>query len=326
MKLVNKIALAALLLGAFLLPRTSSLKGDRDSNLGWIAPKSTAHGIDFNYAWSGKGVGKTRLLNNDWIRTHFGASYVPRTQGAVPSCVAQATATAADFLAVVEVMSGQPERAPPALASAAVIYGLARHEIAGLDGSDGGGAMVLWACQAIQEYGVVASLDYRLLGYDLREPSAVRCLQYGIDGCPDPLEGIAKMHPVHGYVSISSWEQLRDAIATGHPVIVGSNVGFGEGQQTRDKDGFLKRPKHWWFDGYYWNHAMCIIGVCDKGRKGALIINSWGSNWVVGPKRFKSDPDGSFWVDADTIDEMMSQGDSFALVGFKGYPRFLIRR
>jgi len=67
---------------------------------------------------------------------------------------------------------------------------------------------------------------------------------------------------------------------------------------------------------------MCIIGVCDEGRKGCLIMNSWGSNWVNGPKRFGDEPEGSFWVDWDIIEKMVAQGDSFAFRGFQGYPHY----
>ncbi len=69
---------------------------------------------------------------------------------------------------------------------------------------------------------------------------------------------------------------------------------------------------------------MCCIGVCDKGRKGALIINSWGTDWISGPNRFANTPKGCFFVDASIIDRMVKMGDSFALRGFRGYASYQI--
>jgi len=67
---------------------------------------------------------------------------------------------------------------------------------------------------------------------------------------------------------------------------------------------------------------MCIVGVADVDRKGCLLLNSWGSNWISGPKRFDDEPAGTFWVDADIIDKMLKEGDSYALKSFKGYARY----
>lgn len=292
------------------------VKGDRrdgDTTLIWSIPE-----------WDGVGEGATRLLYKDWNAVH-GTDYVPRNQGKAPSCVGQATAAAVDFLSAVEIRAGDPERAPPAQAAACVLYGLSRIEIGGLNQPNFGGSHNLWAARALHQYGAVARLDYPLLGYDLRVPSPSRAVEFGYKGIPVGLEKIAKLHPVKEYISIDSFEELRDAIYMGCPVTIGSNVGFGEGKRTRDRDGFLNRPRRL-FWASTWNHSVVCIGVCDEGRRGALILNSWGSNWVNGPQRFGDEPAGSFWVDADVIDEMVGQGDSFALRGFQGYPQYRLWR
>jgi len=274
--------------------------------------------------WDGVGEGQTRLLYLDYEHV-FGQKYKPRNQGQAPSCVGQAAAAAIDFLAAVEIRAGEPERRPPAPAAACVIYGLSRIEIGGLDINAGGGSNNIWAAQALKQYGVVARLNYALLGYDLREPSPERAVQFGAAGIPTGLEKIARLHPVRDYISIDSYEECRDALYMGCPVIVGSSQGFGEGRLTRDKDGFLVPPRRRFWPSV-WNHSMCIIGVSDEGRKGCLIINSWGSTWVNGPQRFGNEPEGSFWVDWEIIDRMVKQGDSFAFRGFKGYPSYRLWR
>jgi hypothetical protein len=283
-----------------------------DPDLVWEVPE-----------WAGLGEGQTRLLYKDYALVH-GKTYVPRQQGNAPSCVGQATAAAIDFLAAVEIRAGEPERLPPAPAAAGVIYGLSRIEIGELPETAGGGSHNLWAAQAIQEYGVVARLNYPLLGYDLRQPSPARCVKFGATGVPLGLEKIAKLHPVRDYIAVDTYEEVRDAIYMGCPVTVGSSVGFGEGRRTRDKDGFLNRPRRLWPS--IWNHSMVIVGMCDEGRRGCLILNSWGSDWINGPKRFGDEPEGSFWVDWKVIELMVDQGDSFAFRGFRGYPHYRLWR
>lgn len=282
--------------------------------------------MDIPHHWRGGGEGKTRLLHDDWLAVH-GAAYVPRQQGKSPSCVGQAVAAAVDFLAAVEINSlRQMERAPPAQAAASVIYGLSRQEIGGLGPNKGGGSHNLWAVQALQQYGVVAQLRYPLIGVDLRKPSPAMCIKYGREGIPTGLEYVARLHPVRDYIAIDSYEELRDAIVMGGcPIAIGSSQGFGDGKLVRDKEGFLNPPRRRWFTSV-WNHSMVCIGVSDEGRKGALILNSWGSDWVSGPNRFANTPEGCFFVDAKIIDKMVKHGDSYAIRGYKGYARYVIWR
>lgn len=299
---------------------------------GWSDPKifdsDVERAIDPNLKssipdnWKGKGSGGIRLLYQDYKKVH-GVTYVPRNQGRVPSCVGQAVAAAADFLAAVDIVAGQPERKPPAPAAAGVIYGLSRQEIGELGPGVRGGSMNIWGVQALQRYGVVARLRYPLIEIDLRQPSSSRALKYGKEGVPDSLERIAKLHPVKEYYSINSYEDLRDAICAGYPVVIGSKQGFGNGKLKRDKDGFLNPPRRVFFKSV-WKHSMVCIGVCDNGRKGALILNSWGSEWVSGPHRFEGSPEGTFFVDYFIIDHMVKQKDSYAIRGFRGYREYRI--
>lgn len=284
----------------------------KDPNMKWSIPDE----------WKGEGKGQTRLLHEDYEKIH-GVVYVPRNQGRSPSCVGQAAAAAVDFLAPVEIVSGERERKPPAPAAAGVIYGLSRQEIGELGPDVGGGSLNIWAVQAMKQYGVVARLRYPLLGIDLRQPSSERAIKYGREGIPTELERIARLHPVKEYYAINSYKDLRDAIYAGCPVIVGSDQGFGNGKLKRDRQGFLNPPKRVFFPSI-WRHAMVCIGMCDNGRKGALILNSWGSKWISGPHRFKGTPEGTFFVDAAIINHMVKQQDSYAIRGFRGYREYRI--
>ena len=284
-----------------------------DTDLIWEVPE-----------WVDAGKGQTRLLYKDYKKI-TGKDYEPRAQGNAPSCVGQAVAAAVDFLCHIEIRAGDPERRPPGPAEAGCIYGLSRQEIGELGPKAGGGSHNLWACQAIRQYGVIARLNYPFLGHDLRRPSAERAVKFGALGLPNGLEMIARIHPIQDYISVDSYEECRDCIYMGSPVVVGSSQGFGGGRLTRDSEGFLNPPNRLFFPSV-WNHSMCIIAVSDEGRKGCLILNSWGSNWVNGPQRYGDEPEGSFWVDWEIIQKMVSQGDSFAIRGFEGYPSYRLWR
>jgi hypothetical protein len=278
----------------------------------------------FPSVWNGDGEGKTRLLYKDYEAVH-GAAYVPRHQQSMPSCVGHATAAAVDILACVEIHSlNHRERAPPGRIAACVIYGLSRQEIGEFGPLSGGGSYNRYAARAIQEYGVVAHQRYPHLAYDLSAPSTSLCATFGREGVPESIERLAKQHPVHRFIKINSFTQLRDAIQHGCPVIIGSNVGFGSKEgRTRDEDGFLNPPRRM-FAKSVWNHSMVAVAVCDSGRKGALILNSWGPDWISGPKKIGDEPEGSFWADMKIVDRMLKQGDSYALCLLTGWSAYRV--
>jgi hypothetical protein len=64
---------------------------------------------------------------------------------------------------------------------------------------------------------------------------------------------------------------------------------------------------------------MSILGVDDEyKRPGVLVQNSWGV-WNGGPKRHDQ-PDGSFWVDAEEIENrILKIGDCWAFSGYSGF-------
>jgi hypothetical protein len=97
---------------------------------------------------------------------------------------------------------------------------------------------------------------------------------------------------------------------SGYPVPVCSGQGVSS---TRDSEGFAA-PRG------SWAHCMCFTGVRFGARPGLLCQNSWGPNWIDGPKYPEDQPEGSFWVDADVATRMLKGGDSFAVSGYEGFP------
>jgi len=245
--------------------------------------------------WKNKGVGKTYVL----YRKH---DVEEMSQGPVGSCVGCSMAKA------LELMHGTKF-------SAEWCYGISRKHF-NEHTSPYAGSFCGWAAQAMRDVGAVPCLNYSLLDIDLREYNAGTAKRFE-RGPPESLEVIADAMKIGGFHQIETWEELRDAIATGHPVVVGSNVGFGKpGKCVRDKTGILR--SQWWSK---WGHAMVFCGVSDGRSKRALILNSWGKDWVRGPKWLGDEPDGSFWVTKSDAQKMIAQGDAFAILPIPGLAR-----
>jgi len=226
------------------------------------------------------------------------------------NCVSQAWAGVIDCLKATEiVLKGENEKWIKATASEP-IYGFARVEIGG--GRLGGdGCYGSWGAKSLREYGTLMRQKYG--DYDLTRYSGRRARDWGRRGrgVPNILEPTAREHPVRTTSLVRTYEECRDAIANGYPVNVCSNQGFSK---RRDSEGF-SRPSG------SWSHSMLFAGVDDSyKRPGLLCINSWGHNWISGPKRHDQ-PNGSFWVDASVVNRMLRQyNDSFSASGFEGYP------
>ncbi len=246
---------------------------------------------------------------------------LPAHDQGIGDCVGQGWARGVDVLGGVQIfLHGKAERWV-AETSSEVIYVLSRMEVGGGrirgDGSHG-----VWAAEAVREHGTLLMQSYLDGKYDFTEYSAARarrwahkcrsCTSWG-GGLPDELEPLAKEHPVQTTTLVTGWEQARDAVANGYPVVICSDQGFGKKNFTRDEQGFLA-PSGTWY------HCMLLAGIDTLSeRHGGLIINSWGGNWLDGPTRWDQ-PEGSFWVEPDVIDSMLKQEDSFAISNYKGYP------
>ena len=322
-------------LGAgLLLPR--SVRGQRRSvkhaenvakgHFGWVPRpeetekfiKSTAKPFfrDYGGDIKGSGEGKKAL----WWRTYekiTKGEWIPHNQG-IGDCVSHGFGGAIDTLTTVQVETRRP-RPEKWMGKCCTewLYGGGRCEIGDQYGRYSDGSTGVWQAEFVQEFGVLLRKVYPG-GFDFREYDSKRAKEYGAKGAPDPLEGVSREHPVKTAALVTTWEETRDAIYNGHLVAVCSNAGFGNGSTTRDSEGFLRRRRSPWY------HCMFFMGMDDEsGRPGALCMNSWGVNWIGGPTRH-GQPPGSFWIDAETVDYMVRQQDSFALSNYVGYPSVVI--
>lgn len=240
--------------------------------------------------WRGDGVSKTYVL----YRKH---DVRAMSQGNAPSCVGCAVEKA------IELMHGKQF-------SAEWVYGKSRYQF---NKSYGNGSTCAWAADVVRDIGAVPRQEYAIFGFDLSgyDPG----LAYSWDrGPPIVLDWTAARYRSAGYVRITTFEELRDAIANEVPVVVGSGVGFGSRTgRVRTRDGMLHSK--WWSR---WSHAMVFCGVSDGTSKRALLLNSWGDHWIRGPKWLGDEPDGSFWVTKRDVEKMLRYGDCYAILPIVG--------
>lgn len=265
-----------------------------------------------------KGSGKGRIvLLHKYLERAIG-KIIPHNQE-IGDCVGQSYGVAVDILCATQIYGlGLPEKWI-AKASTESAYAGSRYEIGyKVHGNrrllNADGSLGVYCAEFLRDYGVLVRKQYG--NFDLTKYNPALARNWGRSGVPDDLEGVAKQHPIRSFALVRSYEDCRDAIANGYPIVFASSYGFNPDCRInsggRDEMGFLKRCGTWY-------HAMAGIGMDDTERPGILILNSWGSNWVGGPTRH-GQPAGSFWVDASTINGICSQGDSFAISGFVGFP------
>ena len=221
-------------------------------------------------------------------------------------CVAQATGGGMDLLTCKQIAIGKKEKWITK-SSTDAIYSGGRNLIGNING---GGMVGEWAVKYLQDYGNLLRKKYP--PYNLQPSTADTLDHWDRVGLPKSLLAIAKQHPLISYTPVRSYNEFRDAITAGYPVLFCAALGGKDAR--RDKDGFIQ-PRG------TWHHGWLGAGVDDNDiRPGACLINSHSTNYGSGPKRH-GQPDGSVWVDAKYIDYHCKRyQDSYALSGYHGFP------
>ena len=267
--------------------------------------------------------GRDTFLYRHADRAHravYGRPFEVWNQGPHGSCVSFGWGMGSFIGQAVDWTQG--ERAdPPKLVATESIYGGSRTagrlppgDFAGWSDGSYGAAAARWVVGT--KAGVGGILYREKYGeVDLSEYSIERSKNWGAYGVPKELAKKGLEHTAQGVALCDSYEALCAAIENGLCVPICSNVGFAA-TNVRDADGFLPR-------GGSWGHCMVACGVRyaqnDGKRDGVLILNSWGPNWVKGPRWPADQPEGSFWADRKAIEAMLAQGDSFVIAGVSGF-------
>lgn len=185
-------------------------------------------------------------------------------------------------------------------------YAFSRVEVGGQRGSYSDGSVGAWAAEAAKRFGYLSRDYLKSKGlsptYDKN-----RAKDWGAKGVPDELEPEARIHLCKNVALVTSFDEAATFIQNGYPVAVCSNQGFS---MTRDSQGFCHPSGTW-------NHCMLFM-ACRFDRPGLCCSQSWGENTPSGPLALEQ-PDNTFWVDASTVNRMLSQRDSFAGSPFDGY-------
>ncbi len=250
----------------------------------------------------GFGKGKQAFLCNAYLKvTKSPWNTITQFKG---DCVGIAVTTAIDYLNVTGVLQRKTSWNGNHSIVASYIGG---RDLAGKSPT-GDGARTIWILKYLKKYGVLLKKKYGvddLTKYNQKTYFSFR------KGLTDNLKIEARKHPLLHSEKVNSYNEARDAIAAGFPVIIASSLGVKDAK--KDKNGFFK-PKG------YTPHCMCCIGVDDKDRPSILLQNSHGSTWAPGPKRYGFEPEGSAWVDASYFNNYISSyNDSWTMSLFKGY-------
>lgn len=234
-----------------------------------------------------------------------------KDQSSIGSCVSFGTTTACERSLATQIVFAKGGKDEFRFLSPEVIYGGSRVQVGGgrLGRSDG--SVGAWAAEFVKEgkWGVVAQEKHGDI--DLSTYSVPRCREYGTRGVPAPLLDIAKQRPVKDVTMIRTWAEAKRSLASGYAIAVCSNVGF---EGTRDANGVKVARGSW-------AHCMCIDGYhTEGGVEYGHIENSWGERPNEGPVGWGDPPTSGFWAKSTTIQNMLSQGDSWAFATVKGWP------
>lgn len=212
---------------------------------------------------------------------------------------------------------------PPLMPATEAIYGGSRVEARGRSGdgaspvggySDGsyGAAAARW----VRDWGVIYREE--IGGHDLRVYSPDRAKAWGAfgnggQGDRGKLDTLAKKHPAQHVALVTTWAEAAAAIEAGFPIPVASMQGFAS---KRDANAYAAASGQW-------AHEMCFVAVRYQ-KNGSpsdalLCLNSWGPNWISGPKWPADMPDGSFWVTRSVVESMLRAKDSFAVGSVAGF-------
>lgn len=133
---------------------------------------------------------------------------------------------------------------------------------------------------------------------------------WGRSGIPRDLMELAKDNPIQEMVPCTTFQEAADTITSGGVIMVASDQGFS---MTRDRYGVCS-PRG------VWQHYMMFgaVVVLPDGRKALGCAQSWGDNVPDGPP-LDGCPDYVFGVEEQTVNRMLGQRVSTAVLAFKGW-------
>lgn len=227
----------------------------------------------------------------------------------IGSCVGWGAALACDVLAACDILLRNEPETFGGRTLEASIYAFSRVEARGQSRNLGGdGSTGFHAAKSVRDFGTLHyGVDYN--GKKFTEVSGSLEKSWGRDGVPNDLEPFAKKRTVREVTLVKTFEQYAASIQNGYPVFICSNRGFG-----------MTMKNGWLTPSGIWMHCMMGCGV-RWDRPGGFVPNSWGECYRGSvddrlPSQFQR---SGGWIEADVLESMLSQGDSYAIAGYNGF-------
>lgn len=152
---------------------------------------------------------------------------------------------------------------------------------------------------------------------DLSVYDGEKAAQWCRTGVPQALLDAQDDHLLKEVIPVHSFEEGSALMRQGFTVVGGSNQGFS---LQRDVNGFC-RPQG------SWAHCTRFRGRRGGGRPAWAYGQSWGPGSPSGNSKVTLDsgrvldlPEGTFFVDPDTVNRMIRQGEFYALSSLDGFP------
>jgi hypothetical protein len=184
-------------------------------------------------------------------------------------------------------------------AAVATAYAGSRVEVAKRpgrwDGSNGA-----WVAKFLTDWGVATLEELGLENDELVEDERL-ALQWcaSRSGVPEKFENIARERPIRNAPMVVDQDELIACLESGNPVLDASNL-IPDNRDTDDVVPVRRRGGHLTvFGGIRWRN----------GEPEILYVNSWSRNWGR---------NGCVWISMRSALSILSQRDSFALIGIQG--------
>ncbi len=252
------------------------------------------------------------MIGAEIAKKAIGKKLPDYSQGSVGSCVGFGTTKSVELTNLYEIAISKEKEEFHTLAQE-VTYAGSRVEVGG-GKFVGDGSIGAYAVKFLRDWGAVERAKYPSI--DLTVYDEAQCRRLGKTGLSVEMEGIAKKHPIKSFTKITNFKDACVALAQGYFITICSSQGF---KSSRNDLGFAIASGRW-------GHCMCISGYqikrgSNKLWSGCVIDNSWGDNWISGPKGPFDINDGAFWADEEVITSMLAEGDSYAVSSFAGFPK-----